>query len=95
MIVDDAIDAGCKQLLPPPVDHSWGSFDDCATDGIDLVDDAAVGVVGDASQEYRIPRRRTMACETSAKEIGESAKEIFLKNCAENKKITKMFYDLH
>lgn len=48
-----------------PVDRS--SSDDCASDdGIDLIDDVAVGVVGGASRECRTPRRRTMACEMSA-----------------------------
>lgn len=61
----DATDAGCKLLVA----HSLYSFDDCATDGIDLIDDVGVVVVvDDASREYQTPRRRTMACEMSAKD---------------------------
>lgn len=66
-IADDATDVGCK-LLRPLVARSLYSFDDCATDGIDLIDDVGVVVVDDASRGCRTLRRRTMACEMSAKE---------------------------
>lgn len=60
--VGGATGVGCKLLLP--VVHSLCSFDDCAIDGIDLIDDVVV-VVDDASREYQTLRRQTMACEMS------------------------------
>lgn len=59
----DATDVGYKLAA-----RSLCSSDDCATDDIDLTDDAAVTAAGDASAgEYRTPRRQTMACERSAR----------------------------
>lgn len=66
-IVDDAIDAGYKLPLLLLVAHSLYSFDDCAIDGIDLIDDVVVVVADDASLGCQILRRRMMACEMSAK----------------------------
>lgn len=91
-IVDGATGAGYKRQQLP-VAHSWGPSDDYATDGIDLTDDVAAGVADDASREYRIPRRRTMACEMSAEHKLQLS--VIIVKSELIKRRSRMVYGLH